>query len=82
MTQFKDAVEKQKGLIAYLKWSKQIKHIHYNNGIEEVTYRDGSKEMTDLRTEEVTYIPRVKRRKNLIDSNPFVRFLRKIKFYQ
>tara|TARA_R110000851_G_scaffold86180_2_gene187173 strand:- start:2663 stop:2932 length:270 start_codon:yes stop_codon:yes gene_type:complete len=81
MTQFTNAVEKRRGLIALDKWSKQIKHIHYNNYIEEVTFRDGSKELTDIRTEEVIYIPREKRRRELINSKPFQWFLDKIKFY-
>ena len=63
MTQFTNAVEKRRGLIALDKWSKQIKHIHYNNYIEEVTFRDGSKELTDIRTEEVIYIPRERTKK-------------------
>ena len=31
MTEFRDAVEKQRGLQAYDKWAKQLKYHNYND---------------------------------------------------
>ena len=82
MTEFKDAVEKQKGLQAYNKWAKQLKHHHYNDYISTKVFNDGSKTFTDIRTGKTIQEPRKKKRKDLIDSKPFEWFLKKIKFYQ
>ena len=81
MTEFKDAVEKQKGLQAYDKLAKQLKYHHYNDYISTKVFNDGSKTFTDIRTGKVTQEPRKERRRDLIDSNPFKWFLEKIKFY-
>jgi type IV secretory pathway VirD2 relaxase len=78
MTEFKDAVEKQRGLQAYDKWAKQLKHHHYNDYIEERVFNDGSKTLTDIRTGKVTQEPRKERRRDLIDSSPFRWFLSKL----
>ena len=81
MTEFRDAVEKQRGLQAYNKWAKQLKHHHYNDYISTKVFNDGSKTFTDIRTGKVTQEPRKERRRDLINSNPFKWFLEKIKFY-
>ena len=81
MTEFRDAVEKQRGLQAYNKWAKQLKYHHYNDYISTKVFNDGSKTFTDIRTGQVTQEPRKERRRDLIDSNPFRWFLEKIKFY-
>ena len=81
MTEFRDAVEKQRGLQAYDKWAKQLKYHHYNDYISTKVFNDGSKTFTDIRTGKVTQEPRNERRRDLIDSNPFRWFLEKIKFY-
>ena len=81
MTEFKDAVEKQRGLQAYDKWAKQLKYHHYNDYISTKVFNDGSRTFTDIRTRKVTQEPRKERRRDLIDSNPFRWFLEKIKFY-
>ena len=81
MTEFRDAVEKQRGLQAYEKWAKQLKHYHYNEYISTKVFNDGSKTFTDIRTGEITQEPRKKRRRELMDSNPFRWFLHKIGFY-
>ena len=81
MTEFRDAVEKQRGLQAYEEWSKQLKYHHYNNHIEEKVFNDGSKTLTDIRTGKVIEEPRKQHRRDLIDSSPFRWFLDKIGFY-
>tara|TARA_Y100001938_G_C7797041_1_gene285298 strand:+ start:180 stop:440 length:261 start_codon:yes stop_codon:yes gene_type:complete len=81
MTEFRDAVEKRRGLQAYEEWAKQLKYHHYNDYIEERVFNDGSRTFTDIRTGKVTQEPRKERRRDLIDSKPFKWFLEKIKFY-
>ena len=81
MTEFKDAVEKQRGLQAYEKWAKQLNYHHYNNYIEERVFNDGSKTLTDIRTGKVIEEPRQERRRELIDSSPFRWFLNTIGFW-
>jgi len=81
VTEFRDAVEKQRGLQAYNKWAKQLKYHHYNDYISTKVFNDGSRTFTDIRTGKVTQEPRKERRRDLIDSNPFRWFLEKIKFY-
>ncbi len=81
MTEFRDAVEKQRGLQAYEEWAKQLKYHHYNDYIEERVFNDGSKTLTDIRTGKVIEEPRKQRRRELMDSSPFRWFLYKIGFY-
>ena len=81
MTEFRDAVEKQRGLQAYEEWAKQLKYHHYNDYIEERVFNDGSKTLTDIRTGKVIEAPRKQRRRELMDSSPFRWFLYKIGFY-
>ena len=81
MTEFRDAVEKQRGLQAYDKWAKQLKYHHYNDYISTKVFNDGSRTFTDIRTGKVTQEPRKERRRDLIDSSPFRWFLDKIGFY-
>ena len=47
MTEFRDAVEKQKGLQAYEEWAKQIKSYEGDcwNGTRTKIYNDGRKEV-------------------------------------
>jgi type IV secretory pathway VirD2 relaxase len=75
MTEFKDAVEKQRGLQAYEEWAKQLKQHYYDKFIAIDEFNDGSKTFTDIRTGEVTQEPRKQRRRELIDSFPFRWFL-------
>jgi len=81
MTEFRDAVEKQRGLQAYEEWAKQLKQHYYDDFIAINEFNDGSKTFTDIRTGKVTQEPRKERRRDLIDSRPFRWFLHKIGFY-
>ena len=81
MTEFRDAVEKQRGLQAYEEWAKKLKYHHYNDYIEERVFNDGSKTLTDIRTGKVIEEPRKQRRRELMDSSPFRWFLYKIGLY-
>jgi len=42
MTEYKDAVEKQKEKIAHEKWSNSVEMIYAANGVTETHFRDGS----------------------------------------
>ncbi len=81
MTEFRDAVEKQRGLQAYEEWAKQLKQHYYDEFIAINEFNDGSKTFTDIRTGKVIEEPRKERRRDLIDSKPFRWFLEKINFY-
>ena len=84
MTEFRDAVEKQKGLQAYEDWAQQSKYIH-SDGWENtrtVVYNDGTQKLYNIKTNQLIFEePRKTRRRDLIDSNAFVRFLNQIGFY-
>ena len=84
MTEFRDAVEKQKGLQAYEDWAQQIKYIH-SDGWENtrtVVYNDGTQKLYNIKTNQLIFEePRKTRRRDLIDSNAFLRFLNQIGFY-
>ena len=84
MTEFKDAVEKQKGLQAYEEWAQQIRYVHSDGweGTRTIVYNDGRRELYNLKTDQLIFEePRKTRRRDLIDSNAFVRFLNQIGFY-
>ena len=84
MTEFRDAVEKQRGLQAYEEWAQQIKYIH-SDGWENtrtVVYNDGTQKLYNIKTNQlILEQPRKTRRRDLIDSNAFSRFLNQIGFY-
>ena len=44
MTEFKDVVEKQRGLQAYEEWAQQIRYIHSDGweGTRTIVYNDGT----------------------------------------
>ena len=84
MTEFRDAVEKQKGLQAYEEWAQQIRYIHSDGweGTRTIVYNDGTEKLFNLKTDQlILEEPRKQRRRDLINSNSFVRFLNQIGFY-
>jgi len=84
MTEFTNAVEKQKGLQAYEEWAKQIKSYEGDcwKGTRTKIYNDGRKEVYDMKTNVlIEGEPRKTRRRDLIDSNAFTKFLHRIGFY-
>ena len=84
MTEFRDAVEKQKGLQAYEEWAQQIRYIHSDGweGTRTIVYNDGTQKLFNLKTDQLIFEePRKQRRRDLIDSNAFVNFLHRIGFY-
>ena len=84
MTEFRDAVEKQKGLQAYEEWAQQIRYIHSDGweGTRTIVYNDGTEKLFNLKTDQlILEQPRKTRRRDLIDSNAFVNFLHRIGFY-
>jgi len=84
MTEFTNAVEKQKGLQAYELWAQQIKSYEGDcwKGIRTKIYNDGRKEVYDMKTNAlIEGEPRKTRRRDLINSNSFVKFLNQIGFY-
>ena len=84
MTEFKDAVEKQKGLQAYEEWAQQIRYVHSDGweGTRTIVYNDGRRELYNLKTDQLIFEePRKTRRRDLINSNSFVKFLNQIGFY-
>lgn len=84
MTEFTNAVEKQKGLQAYEDWAKQIRYVHSDGweGTRTIVYNDGRRELYNLKTDQlINQEPRKTRRRELIDSNAFVNFLHRIGFY-
>lgn len=84
MTEFTNAVEKQKGLQAYEEWAQQIRYVHSDGweGTRTIVYNDGRRELYNLKTDQLIFEePRKTRRRDLIDSNAFVRFLNQIGFY-
>ena len=84
MTEFTNAVEKQKGLQAYEDWAKQIRYVHSDGweGTRTIVYNDGRRELYNLKNNQlINEEPRKTRRRDLIDSNAFVKFLHRIGFY-
>lgn len=84
MTEFRDAVEKQRGLQAYEEWAQQIKSYEGDcwKGTRTKIYNDGRKEVYDMKTNAlIEGEPRKTRRRDLINSNAFVNFLHRIGFY-
>ena len=84
MTEFKDAVEKQRGLQAYEEWAQQIRYIHSDGweGKRIIVYNDGTEKLFNLKTDQlILEQPRKQRRRDLINSNAFVKFLNQIGFY-
>ena len=84
MTEFRDAVEKQRGLQAYEEWAQQIRYIHSDGweGTRTIVYNDGTEKLFNLKTDQlILEQPRKTRRRDLIDSNAFVNFLHRIGFY-
>ena len=84
MTEFRDAVEKQRGLQAYEEWSQQIRYIHSDGweGTRTIVYNDGTEKLFNLKTDQLIFEqPRKQRRRDLINSNAFVKFLNQIGFY-
>ena len=84
MTEFKDAVEKQKGLQAYEEWAQQIRYIHSDGweGTRTIVYNDGTERLFNLKNDQLIFEkPRKQRRRDLINSNAFVKFLNQIGFY-
>jgi hypothetical protein len=53
MTEYTDRVENRRLELAADTWGKGIKHLHYNNGIEEVKFQNGDIQYTDIANEEV-----------------------------
>jgi hypothetical protein len=51
MTEFTNAVEKQKGLQAYEEWAQQIRYVHSDGweGTRTIVYNDGRRELYNLR---------------------------------
>ena len=55
MTEFTNAVEKQKGLQAYEDWAKQIRYIHSDGweGTRTIVYNDGRRELYNLKNNQL-----------------------------
>jgi hypothetical protein len=84
MTEFKDAVEKQRGLQVYEEWAQQIRYIHSDGweGTRTIVYNDGTEKLFNLKNDQlILEQPRKQRRRDLINSNAFVKFLNQIGFY-
>ena len=84
MTEFRDAVEKQRGLQAYEQWAQQIRYIHSYGweGTRTIVYNDGTEKLFNLKNDQLIFEqPRKQRRRDLINSNAFVKFLNQIGFY-
>ncbi len=84
MTEFTSAVEKQKGLQAYEDWAQQIRYVHSDGweGTRTIVYNDGTEKLFNLKTDQlILEEPRKTRRRDLIDSNAFTKFLHRIGFY-
>ena len=50
MTEYSNMVEKVRLQQQVEKWSGGVKHIHYNNYIEDVKFNNGDVQYTDTRT--------------------------------
>ena len=84
MPEFRDAVEKRRGLQAYEEWAKQMNSYEGDcwTGRKTITYNDGRKEVFDIKTNKlIEETPRKERRRDLMNSKPFRWFLEKINFY-
>jgi len=57
MTQYSDLVEARRKEISEEEWNKQTYCIHAQHGTIEVWYNDGSKKITNSKTNEVTFVP-------------------------
>jgi hypothetical protein len=57
MTEFKDAVEKQRGLQAYEEWAQQIRYIHSDGweGTRTIVYNDGTEKLFNLKTDQLIF---------------------------
>ena len=53
MTEFTDRVENRRINLAAETWGKQVKYLHYNNGVEEIKFQNGDVQRTDIANEEV-----------------------------
>jgi hypothetical protein len=49
MTEYDIQVEQRRDAIEKERWDRQVKYVHINNGIMEVAYNNGVKEITRLR---------------------------------
>ncbi len=74
MTEFADMVERQRLLQEVEKWSKSIKHIHYNNGVRETKYNSGDIQFLNKKTGKKTWKRKRSTKRTLID-----KFLRRPK---
>ena len=74
MTEFADMVERQRLLQEVEKWSKSIKHIHYNNGVRETKYNSGEIQFLHKKTGNKTWKRKRSTKRTLID-----KFLRRPK---
>ena len=50
MTQYEEKVQKQKLKNDAEAWGKMVKHIHFNNDIEEIKYNNGKSVQTTIAT--------------------------------
>ena len=50
MTEYTDKVQDQDLKIRAEKWGKEVKFIHYNNGIEETKFNSGKSKFIDRNT--------------------------------
>ena len=50
MTQYSDKVEEVRLKQAAQNWGKQVKHLHFNNGIEEIKFQNGDVHFHDTNT--------------------------------
>jgi hypothetical protein len=55
MTQYEEKVQKQKLKNDAEAWGKMVKHIHFNNDIEEIKYNNGKIVQKNIKTGHVDY---------------------------
>ena len=67
MTEYTEEVERQRLLNDALEWGHGVKYIHFNNGIEETRFNNGSYKMTNPKTGHVDWFTVDEKPQTLID---------------
>ncbi len=67
MTEYTEEVERQRLLNDALEWGHGVKYIHFNNGIEETRFNNGSYKMTNPKTGHVDWFTIDEKPQSLID---------------
>ncbi len=55
MTEYTEVVDKRRLELEAGKWGKEIKYLHYNNGVRTLAYNDGTKKLIDTKSGKVTW---------------------------